>query len=41
MKRALRRITVGVMAVLLVSSAMARADVVLDWNVIMLNTIGG
>lgn len=41
MKRTLRRITIGVVAVLLMSSAMASADVVLDWNVIMLNTIGG
>ena len=41
MKRTLRKITVGVVAVLLMSSAMASADVVLDWNAIMLNTIGG
>src|SRR5262245_13154569 len=41
MKRILRRITVGVVAVLLMSSAMARADVVLEWNAIMLNTMGG
>jgi|RhiMetdeSRZDD1v2_1073273.scaffolds.fasta_scaffold32982_4 PAP2 superfamily len=40
MKRTLRRIT-GVVAVLLMSSAMASADVVLDWNAVMLNTIGG
>jgi hypothetical protein len=39
MKRTLRRITVGVVAVLLMSSAMVSADVVLDWNAIMLNTI--
>jgi hypothetical protein len=41
MKRILRRITVGVVAALLMRSAMASADVVLDWNAIMLNTIGG
>jgi hypothetical protein len=41
MKRTLRRITTGVVAVLLMSSATASADVVLDWNAIMLNTIGG
>lgn len=40
MKRTLLRIT-GMLALLLMSSAMARADVVLDWNAIMLNTIGG
>ena len=39
MKRNLRRITVGVMAVLLTRSAMANADAVLDWNVIMLDTM--
>jgi hypothetical protein len=41
MKRTLRRITVGAVAMLLMSLTMARADVVLDWNTIMLNTIGG
>jgi hypothetical protein len=41
MKRTLRRIIVGVVTVLLMSSAMAWADVVLDWNAVMLNTIGG
>src|SRR5262245_23978366 len=41
MKRILRRITVSVVTVLLMSSAMARADVVLEWNAIMLNTMGG
>jgi hypothetical protein len=41
MKRTLRRITVGVVAVLLMSSTMASADVVLHWNEIMLSTIGG
>jgi hypothetical protein len=41
MKRTIRRITIGVVAVLLMSSAMARADVVLQWNAIMLNTMGG
>ena len=41
MKRALRRFAVGVAGVLLMISATARADVVLDWNAIMLNTIGG
>jgi hypothetical protein len=40
MKRTLRRIT-GMVAVLLMSSAIASADVVLDWNAVMLNTIGG
>jgi hypothetical protein len=39
MKRTFRKFTVGVAAVLLTSSAMARADAVLDWNAIMLNTI--
>src|SRR5215510_14263280 len=41
MKRILGRITVGVVAVVLMSSAMARADAVLQWNAIMLNTMGG
>lgn len=41
MKRTLRSITVGVVAVLSMSSAMARADVVLDWNAITVNTISG
>ena len=41
MKRAFRKITIGVVVLLSMSAAMARADVVLDWNVIMLNTIGG
>src|SRR4029450_6557404 len=41
MKRTLRSITVGVMAVLLMSSAMASADEVLDWNAITIDTIGG
>ena len=40
MKCTLRRSTVGVVAVLLMSGAMAKADVVLDWNAITLNTIG-
>ena len=40
MKRTIRRTTVGVMAVLLMSSVIARADVILEWNTIMLNTIG-
>src|SRR5438552_2881204 len=40
MKRTLRRSTVGVVAVLLMSGAMAKADVVLDWNAITSNTIG-
>ena len=40
MKRTFRRIIVGVVAVLLMSSGMASADVVLHWNAIMLNTIG-
>jgi len=39
MKRTLHRCTVGVVAVLLISSAVARADEVLDWNAIMVNTI--
>lgn len=41
MKRVLRNIKIGVVVLLSMSAAMARADVVLDWNVIMLNTIGG
>jgi hypothetical protein len=41
MKRAFRKIKIGVVVLLSMSAAMARADVVLDWNVIMLNTIGG
>jgi hypothetical protein len=40
MKRIFQRIIVGVVAVLLMSSGMASADVVLHWNAIMLNTIG-
>ena len=40
MKRTFRKIIVGVVAVLLMSSGMASADVVLHWNAIMLNTIG-
>ena len=40
MKCTLKRIILGVVVVLLMSSAMARADVVLDWNATMLNTIG-
>ena len=40
MKRTFRKIIVGVVAVLLMSSGMASADVVLHWNEIMLNTIG-
>ena len=40
LKRAFRKITTGVVVLLSMSAAMARADVVLDWNVIMLNTIG-
>src|SRR6266566_2313768 len=40
MKRTLRRSPVGVMAVLLMSGAIAKADVVLDWNATTLNTIG-
>jgi hypothetical protein len=39
MKRTIRRIISGVV-VLLMSSALARADVVLDWNAVMLNTMG-
>ena len=39
MKRILRRSTVGVVAVLLMSGAMAKADVVLDWNAIMTSTV--
>ena len=41
MKRTLRRITMGVVVVLGMISATAKADVVLDWNAIMLNTIAG
>jgi hypothetical protein len=41
MKRTLRRITVGVVMALLTNSAMASAEVVLDWNAIMLKTISG
>jgi hypothetical protein len=41
MKCTLRRIRVGLSAVLLMSSTIASADVVLDWNAIMLSTIGG
>ena len=41
MKPAFRKIKIGVVVLLLMSAAMARADVVLDWNAIMLNTIGG
>ena len=40
MKRIFQRITVGVVAMLLISSGTASADVVLHWNAIMLNTIG-
>jgi hypothetical protein len=40
MKRSLGGTTVGVLIALLMSAAMARADVILDWNGIMLNTIG-
>ena len=40
MKRTFRKIIVGVVALLLMSSTMASADVVLHWNAIMLNTIG-
>jgi PAP2 superfamily len=39
MKRTIRRITVAVVIVLLMSSTAARADVVLDWNAIMLTTV--
>ena len=41
MKRTLLRITVGVVAVLTISQAVAKADVVLDWNAITVNTIAG
>jgi len=41
MKCFLRGIAVGGVAALFMSSAMASADVVLDWNAIMLNTVGG
>ena len=41
MKSALRKIKVGLVVLLSMNAAMVRADVVLDWNVIMLNTIGG
>ena len=41
MKRTLRRIIIGVVVVLGMISATAKADVVLDWNAIMLNTIAG
>jgi hypothetical protein len=41
MKRSFRKITIGVMALLFMSSAIASADVVLEWNSIMLTTIGG
>ena len=40
MKRTLWKLTVPVVIVLLMSPAVARADVVLDWNTTMLNTIG-
>jgi hypothetical protein len=40
MKRTFRRIT-SIVAVLLMASGPARADVVLEWNAIMLNTIDG
>ncbi len=40
MKHILRRSTVGMVAALLMSAAMAKADVVLDWNAIMFDTIG-
>jgi hypothetical protein len=40
MKRTLRIITLGVVVVLWISSTTAKADVVLDWNSITLNTIG-
>jgi hypothetical protein len=36
-----RRISAAVLAALLLLPALARADVVLDWNAIMLTTIGG
>ncbi len=41
MKRSLRRTTMGLIALLFMSSAIASADVVLTWNSIMLTTIGG
>jgi hypothetical protein len=41
LKRAFRKITIGVVVLLSMSVSIARADVVLDWNVIMVNTIGG
>ena len=41
MKRGFRKITIGVVVLLSMSATMARADVVLDWNATMLNTIGG
>ena len=40
MKRTIWKLTVPVVIVLLMSPAVARADVVLDWNTTMLNTIG-
>jgi hypothetical protein len=40
MKRTVQRITVGVLALMLMSTSMASADVVLDWNTVMLDTIG-
>src|SRR5436189_5661119 len=39
MKRSLRRSTIGMVAVLFMSAAMAKADVVLDWNAIMTSTV--
>ena len=41
MKRGFRKITTGVVVLLSMSAAVARADVVLDWNAIMMNTISG
>jgi len=41
MKSNFRSIKGGMVVLLLATASMARADVVLDWNVIMLNTIGG
>jgi len=41
MKRVFRKITIGAVVLLSMSVAIARADVVLDWNVIMVSTIGG
>jgi hypothetical protein len=41
MKRTLRSITVSVVALLLMGSAMASADEVLDWNAITFDTIAG